>query len=63
MYNYQKALLDYGMVILNFFDAISEGDGDRVIRNWKFLLLYLYHGKGSYKYALEGLYLLFQMRF
>ena len=61
MYNYQKALLDYGMVILNFFDAISEGDGDRVIRNWKFLLLYLYHDKGSYKYALEGLYLLFQI--
>ena len=43
MYNYQKALLDYGMVILNFFDAISEGDGVRIIRNWKFILLYLHH--------------------
>ncbi|CAB3986254.1 Hypothetical predicted protein [Paramuricea clavata] len=61
MYNYQKALLNYGMVILNFFDAISEGDGTRIIRNWKFLLLYLHHDKGSYKYALEGLYLLFQI--
>lgn len=61
MYNYQKALLDYGMVILNFFDAISEGDGARVIRNWKFLLLHFHHDKGSYKYALEGLYMLFQI--
>ena len=34
MFNYQKALLDYGMVILNFFDAISEGDGARIIRNF-----------------------------
>ena len=24
MFNYQRALLDYGMVIMNFLDAISE---------------------------------------
>ncbi len=34
MYNYQRALLQYGMVIINFLDAISEGDGAKVIRNW-----------------------------
>ena len=61
MHSYQKALLDYGMAILTFFDAISEGDGARVIRNWKFLLLYLHHDRGSYKYAIEGLYMLFQI--
>ena len=61
MYSYQKALLDYGMAILTFFDAISEGDGARVIRNWKFLLLYLHHDRSSYKYAIEGLYMLFQI--
>jgi hypothetical protein len=62
MYNYQKALMEYGMVILNFFDAISEGDGSRVIRNWKFLLLYFHHdGKSSNKYALEALYMMFQI--
>ena len=62
MYNYQKSLLEYGMVILNFFDAISEGDGARVIRNWKFLLLYLHHdGQSSNKYALEALYMMFQI--
>lgn len=61
MYNYQRALLDYGMVVINFLDAISEGDGARVIRNWKFLLLYFHHDKGSKKYALEALYLMFQV--
>jgi hypothetical protein len=47
MYNYQRALLEYGMVIINFLDAISKGDSARVIRNWKFLLLYFQHDKGS----------------
>ena len=61
MYNYQMALLEYGMVIINFLDAISEGDGARVIRNWKFLLLYFQHDKGSQKYSLEALYLMFQV--
>ena len=62
VYNYQKALLEYGMVALNFFYAISEGDGARVIRSWKFLLLYLHHdGQSSRKYALEALYMMFQI--
>ena len=61
MYNYQRALLDYGMVVINFLDAISEGDGARVIRNWKFLLLYFHHDKRSQKYALEALYLMLQV--
>ena len=28
--NYQTSLLDIGLVILNFFDAVSEGDSKRV---------------------------------
>ena len=62
MLAYQRALLDYGMVILNFWDAISEGDGERVIRCWKFFLMYLKHQGGSAtKYSLEALYLMFQI--
>ena len=61
MYNYQRALLEYGMVIINFLDAISEGDGARLLRNWKFLLLYFQHDTGSQKYSLEALYLMFQV--
>ena len=45
MYNYQRVLLEYGMVIVSFLDAISEGA--RLLRNWKFLLLYFQHDTGS----------------
>ena len=58
---YQRSLLDYGILVLNFFDAISEGDGERVLRCWKFFLMYMKHQGGSSKYALEGLYLMFQV--
>lgn len=62
MFSYQKALLDYGMVILNFWDGISEGDGERVLRCWKYFLMYLKHQGGSAtKYSLEALYLMFQV--
>ena len=39
--NYQCCLLDIGMLILSFYDAVSMGDGQRIIRCWKFMLLYL----------------------
>ena len=62
MFSYQCSLLDIGMVIKNFFDAVSEGDGLRVVRSWKYMLQYLRHdGASSRKYALEALYLLFQI--
>ncbi|CAB4040114.1 Hypothetical predicted protein, partial [Paramuricea clavata] len=40
MYNYQTSLLEYGIVILNFFDAISEGDGARASKRLLSLLSY-----------------------
>ena len=62
MFSYQCALLEYGCILLNFYDAVSEGDGMRVIRGWKFMLPYLKQdGASSRKYALEALYLLFQV--
>lgn len=61
MLAYQRSLLDYGMLLLNFWDAICEGDGQRVIRCWKFFLLYLKHHGSSSKYSLEALYLMFQI--
>ena len=61
MYNYQCSLLEFGFIIISFYDAISEGDGLRVFRCWKFMLPYLRQdGAASRKYALEALYLLFQ---
>jgi len=59
---YNKGLLEILMLWHNFNDAVSEGDGERLIRCWKFLLPYFQHdGAHSRKYALEGLYLLAQI--
>ena len=63
MLDYQSAFLEYGMLLRNFTDAISEGDGDRIIRCWKFFLLYLKKdGSTSRKYPLEALYLICQAK-
>ena len=62
MYNYQLALLEYGMLYKNFCDAVSEGDGGRLVRCWKyFLMIMKKDGARSRKYALEGLNLLCQI--
>ena len=62
MLAYQKALLDYGMLFLNFWDASSTGDGARILRCWKFFLVYLKTQGGVVsKYSLEALYLMFQV--
>lgn len=62
MYNYQCSFLQFAMIIVNFFDAIREGDGKRIVRCWKFALPYLRNDKSqSTKYALEALALMFQV--
>lgn len=62
MFNYQCDLMDHGLLYMNFIDAVAEGDGDRIIRFWKFLLLHFYSDKGSTKYAIEALYLQLQQQ-
>lgn len=61
MFNYQCSLMDHGLLYMNFTDAVAEGDGDRIMHCWKFLLLHFYTG-GSSKYALEALYLQLQQQ-
>ena len=62
MLNYQCNLMDHGLLYMNFTDAIAEGDGDRIMRCWKFLLLQFYADRGSTKYAVEALYLQLQQQ-
>ena len=58
MFNYQSSFSEIGLLVKNYFDAVSHGDSRRVIRCWKFMLPYLRQdGSGSRKYALEALYL------
>ena len=38
--NYNCALMADGLFFLNFLDAVSEGDGLRLMRQYKYMLLY-----------------------
>jgi hypothetical protein len=61
MFNYQCSILQHGLLYLNFRDAVSEGDGMRVVRIWKFFMLHFREKSTNSKYALEALHLLFQV--
>lgn len=62
MYNYNCALLTDGFLFLNFLDAIREGDGERLMTQYKYMMLYCKaDGTGSTKYALECLYQFFMI--
>lgn len=57
VYNYASAILNDGLLLLEVRDAIHEGDGPRLLRCWKLMMLYWRHG-GHTKYALEAEHLL-----
>ena len=57
VYNYNCALLADGLLFLNFLDAVKEGDGKRLMKQYQYMMLYCRaDGQGSPKYALECLY-------
>ncbi len=47
---------------MEFVDAIKEGDGERVIRCWKFLLI-IFHNSNRKNYAKEAILLLHQYQY
>ena len=54
---YAKETLTMGLMFLEFKDAVREGDGERVLRCWKFLFLF-FRASGHTNYTLEALTLL-----
>ena len=56
-YNYGCVTLMYGLLLRDIDDAVSEGDGSRILRLYKFLLLLYKMGKNK-NYALAVLKLL-----
>ena len=50
--NYASLVIGYGLMAENFHDAWREGDGGRLLRCWKFLLLHFRVGRT--KYTLEA---------
>ena len=56
---YACETLSLGLLFLEFKDGVREGDGDRVMRVWKYFLL-LFKASGCHNYAIEALTLLSQ---
>ena len=59
VYNYSTDLLTFCLLWHGFHDATREGDGDRLLRYWKFLMV-IFQQEGHYNYAKEGLTLTIQ---
>ena len=62
IYLYATEVLTLGLIWENFHDATREGDGDRLMRIWKFLLLIFKAAKRK-NYSIEALNLLLQVNF
>lgn len=60
VFNYACSILNDGLLLFELRDAIHEGDGPRILRCWKFMLIYYKHA-GHHKYALEAFNLLAQV--
>ena len=56
VFNYASAVLNDGLLLLEFSDAIREGDGLRILRCWRAMLIYFHYGRHS-NYAKEAILL------
>ena len=62
LYNYHRSNLVFGLTLLEFDDAIKEGDGDRLHDIYKFaLLIYKANGKTKYSYIILLLLMQFNL--
>ena len=61
VYNYARVLCHYASLVLEFRDAWGEGDGERIFRCWRILLVH-FKSSGRTKYSLEALRLQLQAK-
>ena len=59
VFQYAQQLINLGCFYLEYDDAVKEGDGERVLRCWRYLLL-IFKNFGRKNYAKEALMLLCQ---
>ena len=59
---YASETLTLGLFLMEFMDAIREGDGDRIIRCWRFFML-LFKASNRTNYSIEAFTLLCQFQF
>ena len=60
VYDYARVLCHHASLVYEFRDAWAEGDGERICRCWKVLLMHFYNAQRT-KYAWEALKLQFQL--
>jgi len=54
---YAKEIFSLGLLLMEFIDSIKEGDGERILRCWKYMLLY-FKVSHKVKYSIEAFHLL-----
>jgi L1 cell adhesion molecule like protein len=59
VFMYCKQLMSIGSLYLEFADAVKEGDGDRIKRCWKYLMV-IHHNSNRVNFAKEAVILLHQ---
>ncbi len=57
VYSYATSHINLGLLLKNADDAVKEGDGERIIRCWRFFLLF-YKAYGHHKYAVATFHLI-----
>ena len=62
VHNYSINLLSVGCFLLEYKDAIKEGDGNRILRCWRYLIA-IFHYSGWKNYCIEAFNLLCQYHY
>ena len=62
VHNYSTHLLSIGCLYFEMRDAIKEGDGERVLQCWRYLLP-VFHNSGRKNYTIEAFHLLYQYHY
>ena len=59
---YAKQVVSLGLLYMEYSDGIREGDGDRIIRCWRYMLL-IFRATNKRKYSIQAATLLLQYHF
>lgn len=62
VFAYAKELTSLGLLLLEFVDSVREGDGERIIRCWRYFLP-IFKKSGRKNYVIEAFNLLFQYEY
>ena len=59
---YAEEILNLGLLLMEFSDAIRESDGHRIPRCWRYMML-LFKANGRTNYSVEAVHLLLQLQY